>query len=154
MLTLRFGFPLVVLHICNIWILTECVCVWPHLDAVVVAHGHPHGHGDGTDAAEHVQQGETETLTKVTGGFTGEAGTAPEGKAAFSRIIRMWRLEKRDVVVKTCMTSLNVHMITLRREMTLRDYDCKGFELLCDNIIIPEISDLGCHCHGWVSFSV
>lgn len=46
---------------------------------------HPDGHRDGMDAAEHVQQGETETLTELFGGSTGEAGTAPEGKAAWER---------------------------------------------------------------------
>ena len=54
----------------------------PHFDAITLPHGHPHGHGDGGDAAEDVQQGEAEALAVVPGGFTGEAGTAPEGAAA------------------------------------------------------------------------
>lgn len=37
------------------------------------------------DAAEHVQQGETETLSELFGGSTGETGTAPEGEAAWER---------------------------------------------------------------------
>ena len=59
--------------------------VCPHSDAVAVTHGDPYRHGDGTDAATHVQQGETKTLTKGPGGSAGEAGTAPEGQAAWKQ---------------------------------------------------------------------
>lgn len=44
-----------------------------YFDAVALTQRHPDGHRDGTDAAEHVQQGETETLTELLGGSTGEA---------------------------------------------------------------------------------
>lgn len=54
----------------------------PHLNAVALPHGDPHGQGDGRDAAEVVQQGETETLAVLLGGHAGEAGEAPEGKTA------------------------------------------------------------------------
>lgn len=55
-----------------------------YFDAVALTQRHPDGHRDGTDAAEHVQQGETETLTELLGGSTGEAGAAPEGEAAWT----------------------------------------------------------------------
>lgn len=44
-----------------------------YFDAVALTQRHPDGHCDGKDAAEHVQQGETETLTELLGGSTGEA---------------------------------------------------------------------------------
>lgn len=56
-------------------------------DAVALTQRHPDGHRDGTDAAEHVQQGETETLTELLGGSTGEAGAAPEGEAALLLVV-------------------------------------------------------------------
>lgn len=54
--------------------------MWPYFDAVALAHGHPHGEGGGRDAAEDVQQGQTETLSVLAGGHTGEAGEAPVSK--------------------------------------------------------------------------
>lgn len=55
-------------------------CLWPYFDAVALPHGDPHGQGDGRDNAD-VQQGETKTLAVLLGGYTGETGEAPEGKA-------------------------------------------------------------------------
>lgn len=55
--------------------------LWPYSDAVARPRGDPHGQGDGRDIA-YVQQGETETLAVLLGGYTGETGEAPEGKAA------------------------------------------------------------------------
>lgn len=40
-------------------------------DAVAFPHGDPHGQGDGGNNAD-VQQGETQTLTVLLGGYTGE----------------------------------------------------------------------------------
>lgn len=58
----------------------------PHFDAVALPHGDPHGHGDGVDeATKDLQQGETETLAVVPGGFTGEAGATPESKTTLTR---------------------------------------------------------------------
>ena len=55
-------------------------------DAIALPHGDPHGHGDGWDCAtKDVQHGETKRLTVVSGSDTGKAGTAPEGKTAFSK---------------------------------------------------------------------
>lgn len=56
-------------------------------DAVALPHGDPHGHGDGRDAAEDVQQGETETLAIIPGSSTGEAGTTPESKATLRHVL-------------------------------------------------------------------
>lgn len=58
--------------------------LWPYFDAVALPHGDSHGQGDGRDQA-HVQQGETQTLTVLLGGHTGETGAAPEGKATYTR---------------------------------------------------------------------
>lgn len=64
-----------------------CKPNWPYFDAVALTHGGSHGHGDGWDgAAEDLQQGEAQTLPVTPGGHTGEAGTAPESKAALSSI--------------------------------------------------------------------
>lgn len=50
-------------------------------DAVALPHGDPHGHRDGRDqAAKYFQQGETEALPIISGGYTGETWTAPESE--------------------------------------------------------------------------
>lgn len=60
----------------------------PYSDAVALSHGDPHGHGDCWDqAAEYLQQGETERLAIPSRSLTGKAGTAPEGKTTWIKEI-------------------------------------------------------------------
>lgn len=69
--------------------LTSCyqlrLTLRPHLDAVALPHGHPHGEGGGGDAAEDVQQRQTQTLPVLTRGHTGEAGQTPTSKTTCRR---------------------------------------------------------------------
>lgn len=88
---------------------------FPDLDAVALPHGDPHGHGDRRDeAAEDVQQGETEALPVFLAGWTGEAGKAPESKTTWGWMELRWMRKPMDQLMSAVSQRVTEWLLLLQ----------------------------------------